>query len=88
MIAAARGTSASADGIARYDARTSLAENATQRSVAAAFALCELLAKGVPDAENILAGLDAADEACDTALAQLSLGLYRTALVLPALKSK
>jgi hypothetical protein len=87
MVAAARGASG-AEGMERYEARCIIAETSIQRSVAASYALVELLSKGSPEAEKIAANLDASDDTCDSGLSQLALGLYKTGLILPTLKAK
>ncbi len=87
MVAAARGPSG-VEGMERYEARCIIAENSIQRSVAASYALVELLSRGTPEAEKIAANLDAADDTCDSGLSQLALGLYKSALILPTLKAK
>ncbi|MEK7468497.1 MAG: protein kinase [Planctomycetota bacterium] len=87
MIAAARG-GAGAEAMEKYEARLTIAENPVQRSVAAAYALCDLMAKIKPDAEKIAAGIDAADEAAESGLAQLAMGLAKAAQILNVIKAK
>ncbi|MCC6741302.1 MAG: protein kinase [Planctomycetia bacterium] len=87
MVSVARGPAA-APALEKHQARTTLAENPTQRAIASAYALAEMLAAGMPEAAKLLETFENDDEACDSGLSQLALGLYRTARILSMHRKK
>jgi tetratricopeptide (TPR) repeat protein/tRNA A-37 threonylcarbamoyl transferase component Bud32 len=87
MVAAARG-GAGAEAMEKYEARLTIAENPVQRAVASTYALCELMGKIKPEAEKIMQGIEAADEAAESGLSQLAMGLSKTAQILTVIKGK